>query len=328
MPETDRRPSRKLGRKQERGRTVWRGAAWTVALLAIACLPFVMLAMVRARDVIAARPEATPVAGAAASQVAPAPRRIVSLNPCLDAILLEVADPDQIRALSHYSHDPAQSSVFEAARHFPITYETAEEILLLEPDLVLTSSHNSPATRRALAQMNIPVAAFGVPATVEENDRQISDVAARVGHPERGEALIRRIHAALDDLRPQPGSEPVQVLILQPGGFSPGKGTLQDDLLSRAGLENVAERYGVDFWGVVRLEELVTSPPGLLLAGEAGASGLAGGDRLLSHPVLKRLQGRMVTSPYPRHLLYCGGPTLLHAARYLRLARTALDNIK
>src|SRR5690606_33972676 len=94
----------------------------------------------------------------------------------------------------------------------------------------------------------------------------------------------------------------------------------------RAGLENVAERYGVDFWGVVRLEELVTNPPGLLLAGEESASGLAGGDRLLSHPVLKRFQGRMVTSPYPRHLLYCGGPTLLHAARYLRLARTALDN--
>lgn len=330
VPETDRRPSRELGRKQgrkqERGGTARRGALWTLAALAIACLPFVMLAMIKARDVIAARPQGTPAVTAPASQSMPVPRQIVSLNPCLDAILLDVADPDQIRALSHYSHDPAQSSVVEAARRFPVTYETAEEILLLEPDLVLTSVHNSPATRRALEQMNIPVAAFGVPATVEESHQQIRDVAAAVGHPDRGEALIRRIDAALDDLRPQPGSKPTPTLILQPGGFSPGRGTLQDDLLARAGLENIAERYGVDFWGVVRLEELVIAPPRLLLAGEAGASVLAGGDRLLSHPVLKRLQGRMVTSPYPRHLLYCGGPTLLHAAHYLRLARQALDN--
>ena len=329
VPEANMRPSRnqgrKQGREQERGRTARRGAGLAVAALAIACLPFAMLAMAEARDV-AARAQDASVASTAASQSAQTPRRIVSLNPCLDAILLEVADPAQIRALSHYSHDPAQSSVVEAARRFPVTYETAEEILLLEPDLVLASIHSSPSTRRALEQMNIPVAAFGVPGTVEESHRQIRDVAATVGHPERGEALIRRIDAALDDLRPPPGSKPIPTLILQPGGFSPGRGTLQNDLLTRAGLDNVSDRYGVDFWGVVRLEELVADPPRLVLAGEGGASALSGGDRLLSHPVLKRLQGRMVTSPYPRHLLYCGGPTLLHAARYLRLARTALDN--
>ena len=33
-------------------------------------------------------------------------RRVVSLNPCLDALLLAVADPSQVAALSHYSHDP------------------------------------------------------------------------------------------------------------------------------------------------------------------------------------------------------------------------------
>ena len=35
---------------------------------------------------------------------------IVSLNPCTDAILAEVADPAQLLAISHYSHDPRATS--------------------------------------------------------------------------------------------------------------------------------------------------------------------------------------------------------------------------
>lgn len=293
-----------------------------------ACLPFALAATIGAEALRPSRAEERPAPGAlAAQQPVPhgAPRRIVSLNPCLDAILLEVADDAQVRALSHFSHDPAQSLVAEEARRFPVTYETAEEILLLEPDLVLASVHTSPATRRALERMNIPVVLFDVPSTIEENLGQIAEISARVGHPGRGAALIGRIEAALAKLQQEAGAgAPVPALILQPGGFTPGTGTLQDDLLARAGLRNVAARYGVNFWGVVQLEQLVLDPPRLLLSGSTGTGALAGGDRLLSHPVLRRLKGEMVTSPYPRSLLYCGGPTLIEAARYLRAARAAL----
>lgn len=281
-----------------------------------------MLAMVKARDVIAASGETSP-AGAGGT-----PQRVVSLNPCLDAILLEVADDAQITALSHFSHDPEQTSFALEARRFPVTYETAEEILLLKPDLVLASVHTAPATRRALERMKIPLALFGVPATVEESLAQIRDVAERVGQPERGETLIRRIEAALGDLEPKETGEPVPALILQPGGFSPGHGTLQDDLLARAGMRNVSARYGVNFWGIVRLEQLAVDPPRLLLTGGSGASALAGGDRLLGHPILRRLEGQVVVSPYPRPLLYCGGPTLIEAARYLREAQLKLHGQK
>jgi hypothetical protein len=45
---------------------------------------------------------------------------IVSLNPCSDAILAEVADPGQVLALSHYSRDPRSSSMdVGLARRFP-----------------------------------------------------------------------------------------------------------------------------------------------------------------------------------------------------------------
>ena len=42
---------------------------------------------------------------------------IVSLNPCADAILAEVTAPEHLLAISHYSQDPAATSMLlERAR--------------------------------------------------------------------------------------------------------------------------------------------------------------------------------------------------------------------
>ena len=90
------------------------------------------------------------VASPAAPRVAApsAPRRVVSLNPCLDAILVEVADRAQIAALSHYARQPQGSTIVAIARTLPETFESAEEVLMLRPDLVLASRHTALATRR------------------------------------------------------------------------------------------------------------------------------------------------------------------------------------
>jgi len=264
---------------------------------------------------------AGPAASSAASSAAP--RRIVSTDPCLDAILVHVADPGQIAALSHYSHNPRTSTVAELARRFPYTYATAEEVLALKPDLVLASMHTAPATRNALERMGIPLATFPVPSTVAESLAQVREVARIIGHPEQGEALARRIEAALDAI-PASGP-PIPTLIFQHDGFSPGAGTLQNDLLRRAGLVNEAARYGVGFWGVVPLERLVADPPRLLLTSRLETGNPAVQDRVLEHPVLRRLKGRMVRAYYPPQLLYCGGPSLIDAARYLTAARLAVE---
>ena len=64
--------------------------------------------------------------------------KIVSLNPCSDAVLAEVADPAQILAISHYSHDPRASSMpLDQARRFRSTGGTVEEVIALKPDVVV-----------------------------------------------------------------------------------------------------------------------------------------------------------------------------------------------
>lgn len=251
----------------------------------------------------------------------PGPRRIVSLNPCLDAILVHVADRGQIAALSHYSHEPSSSSVGPLARSFPFTYESAEEVLALRPDLVLMARHSSPATREALKRLGIPASLFAVPESVSESLAQVRQVAAAVHRPARGQALVARIEAALAAAAPPPGAPRLTALIYQSGGFASAPGTLMDEMMRRAGFENAAARYGLKRTGNVPLERLVADPPDVLLAGEKAPGAPTWADRVLAHPALARVAGRMHRASFPQQLTFCGGPVLIETARMLASAR-------
>ena len=266
------------------------------------------------------------VAGAPAS--ASPPRRIVSLNPCLDAILLEVADPGQIAALSHYSRDPSQSAIADVARHFPFTWGSAEEIVALKPDMVLTSGMGAMTVAGVLPRLNIRQANFTVPASVEESLAQVRRVAALAGHPDRGAALAARIRAALAAARPRPGEPRLGALTYEYHGLASGPGTLVNELMRRTGFENLATRYGLKRTGDVPLETLIADPPQVLLAGRLYPGEPAWADRVLTHPVLRSLTPRMKRESFPEQLMFCGGPSIIPAAAALARAReNALDGI-
>ena len=111
---------------------------------------------------------------------APPPERaptIVSLNPCTDAILAEVAAPGQLLAISHYSKDPRASSMEAAvAARFAATGGTVEEVLALDPDVVVAGSFLAPATRAALAELGMEVVTFDIAADVAASKQQIRDL--------------------------------------------------------------------------------------------------------------------------------------------------------
>jgi iron complex transport system substrate-binding protein len=264
------------------------------------------------------------MAAPALAEIAP-PRRIVSLNPCLDQVLVEVAEPSQIAALSHYARDPQSSTISTRARNFPQTYESAEEVMALRPDLVLASRHTSPATRAALTRFGVRLELFGVPNTIAESLAQVNEIATLCGHPERGAALVRRIDAAVDAAKPPADRAPVTALVFQPRGFAAGEGTLVDELLRRTGFTNVAPRYGIRQWGDVSLERLIADPPQLLLSAAVQPGAPTWAERVVSHPALAALKGRMHRAVFPEALLYCGGPTLIQSAAILAEARRRVE---
>lgn len=254
---------------------------------------------------------------AAAPQPLP---RIVSINPCVDAVLKEVADPAQIAGISHYSQDSRATSVPLAwARRFPATSGTTEEIVALAPDLVIAGGHVAPSTLSALGRMKIPLVQIGVPESIAESVEQVRTIANAAGRPREGEALARRIAAAVAAARP-PVATPVPALIWQGGGMVPGTGTLASELLATTGFYNASADYGLQRWDVLPLEPLVARPPRVLLS--MGAEDRA--DHMLGHPVLDHLRQSVAVRPYPDRLLNCGGPTIIDAVGHLARIRRSL----
>lgn len=250
-----------------------------------------------------------------------APRRVVSLNPCLDVILVNVADASQVAAISHYSREPSSSSIGPGAAAYPFTYESAEEVLALRPDLVLMGRHSSPATRAALQRLAVRTELFAVPDTVEDSLAQVRQVAAAVGRPERGEAVVAEIRAAIAAATPPPGAPRLSAVTYQSGGFATAPGTLMDEMMRRCGLDNAAAKYGLKRTGNIPLELLVADPPDVLLAGQSAPGAPTWADRILNHPALARSAARMHRATFPQNLTFCGGPVLIRTAAMLAKAR-------
>jgi iron complex transport system substrate-binding protein len=244
--------------------------------------------------------------------------RIVSINPCIDAVLMQVAEPAQIVGISHYSQDPRATSIpLAQALRFTATSGTAEEVVALAPDVVMSGPHVAPATIAALKRMRIRLVQYPVPDSVAESEDQVRDIARIAGHAPRGEALAARIAAAARAV----GARPVPALIWQSGGLVPGAGTLPDELLSRAGFRNMSAVYGLKKWDVLPLEYLIARPPHVLLS--VGAAEV-GEDRLTAHPAVRRLAQRIAIAPYPSRLMNCGGPTIIAAMARLRQIRKGM----
>lgn len=238
---------------------------------------------------------------------------IVSLNPCLDAILVEIAPPDQVLALSHYSRDPGGSSIpAEVALGYGVTGGTAEEVIALQPDLVLASIFLPQPTRSALERAGLKVATFGSPATVAESAAQVREVATLAGQGARGEALAARIAAA-----PSAPSQPISALLWQPGEIVAGEQTLIAELLRQEGFTSHAAARGMKQADAVTLEQVLADPPQVLLV-----AGDAPGQR---HPLVADVYKSMMVAPFDPSLIYCGGPTIPKARARLRAIRAEAE---
>ncbi|MDB5686221.1 MAG: transporter substrate-binding protein, partial [Rhizorhabdus sp.] len=151
--------------------------------------------------------------------------RIVSINPCVDAVLVRLAEPAQILGISHYSQDARATSIpLSVARHFRATSGTAEEVVALAPDMVMAGEHVAPSTIHMLQRLNIPLVKFGVPSSIAESEEQVRSIARIVGQPARGEHMVAAIEAAVEAARPTRPSA-IPALIWQSGGLVPGSGT-------------------------------------------------------------------------------------------------------
>ncbi len=263
------------------------------------------------------------------ARAADPPRRVVSFNVCADQLVLALADPGQIAALSPNAADPTLSVLAEQARAFPQVGRTAETIAPLEPDLILVGTWDRPLTQRMLHALGFRMVPVALINDVDGALRQIREVAALLGHPERGAALEAEIVAARARLAQAQRPASVTALLVGNGGYTVGPASLAAALMAEAGLRP-PPAAPAGYGGYVPLERLIELRPDYLVMASVIATPDGQGALYLTHPALRGLYPPARRIILPSRYTLCGGPALIAAFDYLtevvgRLGRQSLN---
>ena len=238
------------------------------------------------------------------------PQRIVSLNLCADQFLMALADRSQIAALTRFAHDPEMSAEVVKARTFRTIQGSAEEVLSLRPDLILATPGRRRATMAQLRGRHIATLDVAPAESFAAIKDQIREIAAAIGHPDRGEALIARMTADLAAVPYNAGRGRVAAYY-QRRGYLTGTGTLVDDLMHRVGLTNLATKLGKPALSRVGLEEMARARPDFLIVETATDPFVDQGTEMLHHPLMADIRRIKL----PQAWTVCGGPAYVRAAK-------------
>jgi iron complex transport system substrate-binding protein len=254
------------------------------------------------------------------------PKRIVSLNLCTDELVLRLADRANIASVTYLSKDPISANVVDLADDVPVNHGLAEEIIPLNPDLVVAGTFTARTAVAMLKQTRFPVTEFGVARNVADVRAGIRKMAALVGESARGEALVADFDTRLASIGTSLPARRPTALVFNANGFTVGAGTLVDDIMTRAGLDNVAAHMNLGNYTQLPLEIVVRSNVDVLIisARRDGPPSLA--TALLDHPVLSKLGPKTHVVVMPTNLWSCGGPEVAEAIVRLHAAAEAVSN--
>lgn len=260
--------------------------------------------------------------GVAAAQPAK-PQRVMTINLCADQLALQLLPPERITSVSYLSRSAAHSYLTAEAVGVPINYGTSEEVLRQHPDLVVAGDYSTPAVRKLLKKVGLPLVELPAAENFDQIRRNVRLVAKAVGEEDIGESLIAHMDNTLAELAATKPKQRIVVVGWDGAGNVPTNDTLFNAILTAAGGENVAAQLkGNVIYGrytAFDLELLVALHPDVLAYGSDRIGRLDLSTEQLRHRVVRRLYAdRQIT--YPETLYGCGLPQTADAARDLRRA--------
>lgn len=248
-----------------------------------------------------------------------APRRVVSMNLCTDQIAMLVAAPGQLVSVSYLAARQDVSLMSGQTAGLALNHGLAEEILRLDPDLVIAGTYTRRATVNLLRRLGRRVEEFAPAnsfADIRENVRRMGDLLGRKGQAAR---LIAAFDAEAGALAAAPPDEDAPVLgSFGANSYTTGGGTLENEIVGAAGLRHLGEELEITGTTRLPLEALVLADPDYVLLWERSLGDPSRAAEILRHPVLDaRFGGERRVSADSRAWI-CGTPLTLEAVAKLR----------
>ncbi|MBA8843052.1 iron complex transport system substrate-binding protein [Ochrobactrum sp. RH1CCR137] len=254
------------------------------------------------------------------ADAADSPKRVVSINVCTDQLAILLAREGQLQSVSYLSQDPELSVMAAKARQLPANHAQAEEVFLMKPDLVLAGTFSSRATVGLLRRLGVRVEEFAPARSFSDIEDHLRRMGELLGRQAETRREIDKMKAALAAVQ-----QPVRrktVALYYANSYTSGRGTLVDEAVRLAGLDNLADKAGVSGSAALSLEKLVLEKPDILVrSSRERAPALAFEN--FEHPALRALERQAKAVTIADNLTVCGGPFSVEAVA--ELAEAARD---
>ena len=188
------------------------------------------------------------------------PQRVVSLDYCADQYVLKLLPRSSILALSPDA-DKEFSYMREAAKGLPVVRPIAEDVLALQPDLVIRSYGGGPRAATFFERAGVAVLQMPFANSIADIREMLVTIARGLGVPERGIEVRAEMDRRLASISRETTVR--EALYMTPNGVTSGTGTLIDEMMHAASLDNFERRAG---WHPLPLETLAYEQPDLVAA--------------------------------------------------------------
>lgn len=228
------------------------------------------------------------------------PTRIVSMTLSTDNILLGLVEPERVVCANNLIDDPVSSNIAELGRNIPnkVRHPKVEEILAMEPDLVIAPDWGDIDYVDSLRNMGIRVVVMKGPKNLQDIRDNIRLMSEAVGEPERGKKLVSMMDAKLDEIKAKvdkiPQDQRKRVLLISLMNNYGGKDCIYDDACQLAGVTNCLSEYGLKRGDKLTKEMMVQMDPDIIFLPSYNAHGtfdIQGfRDKYLKDPALQQMR--------------------------------------
>ena len=252
------------------------------------------------------------------------PERIVSINVCTDQLVAALAPREHIASLSYIAADPRTSAIATEIEGIALNRGTAEEIIALEPDLIVAGQFGLRATVAVLRRIGFTVLELPMADTVADIASNFLHLGAALDQRDKARVIVDALEARLRTLSVTDAAERPLFVNYDANGWTTGQTGLLADIVHRAGLATPGDRFGFTESMRLSLEGLLHAEPDIVDLGYPWEDPPALASMLWRHPILRAVIDRATLVDIPDSAWLCGTPHTLDALATLRAARDEL----
>lgn len=250
-----------------------------------------------------------------------------SLDFCADQYVLALAERDEIVGVSPHA-DTEFSYFADKAAGLPKIRPTAEEILILNPDLVIRQWGGGYGAGDLLKRFGVPTIEISFGVTFEDARENLLRIGDAMGKGDKARDLVAQMDARYERLKAEIVSDESRptALYITPSGTTSGEGTFIHDVMREAGVENVSADLGNSPWHPINLEALALSPPDMIVAGFYDLRSRRLDNWSLSkHHFLQRTMDEKPVAFIPSREIACAAWFVIDAVEEIAAIRESID---